>query len=109
MRPWRRGGRPGHGIAVLSARPRHSGIRGAWLVAAGLPGRCGRGNRKYRPARVGAYRIVDGAEGNGMTAQTRIQPSFDAEMARADFAILSREVYGKKLVYLDSGASAQKP
>ena len=29
--------------------------------------------------------------------------------ARADFPILSRQVYGKPLVYLDSGASAQKP
>src|SRR6201999_4613409 len=33
----------------------------------------------------------------------------DAEKARADFEILSRTVYGKPLVYLDSGASAQKP
>ena len=28
---------------------------------------------------------------------------------RADFPILSKEVYGKKLVYLDNAASAQKP
>jgi cysteine desulfurase/selenocysteine lyase len=28
---------------------------------------------------------------------------------RRDFPILSREVNGKPLVYLDSGASAQKP
>ncbi|MGH6873292.1 MAG: aminotransferase class V-fold PLP-dependent enzyme, partial [Rhizomicrobium sp.] len=34
---------------------------------------------------------------------------FDAAAARKDFAILSREVYGKPLVYLDSAASAQKP
>jgi len=34
---------------------------------------------------------------------------FDAKAARADFEILSRKVYGKPLVYLDSGASAQKP
>jgi cysteine desulfurase/selenocysteine lyase len=34
---------------------------------------------------------------------------FDVEAARADFEILSRKVYGKPLVYLDSGASAQKP
>ena len=34
---------------------------------------------------------------------------FDPLAARADFEILSREVYGKKLVYLDSAASAQKP
>lgn len=44
-----------------------------------------------------------------MTAQSKIAASFDAEKARADFAILSRQVYGKPLVYLDSGASAQKP
>ncbi len=35
--------------------------------------------------------------------------SFDAEVVRADFPILSREVHGKPLVYLDSAASAQKP
>ena len=39
----------------------------------------------------------------------KITSSFDAESARADFEILSRTVYGKPLVYLDSGASAQKP
>jgi cysteine desulfurase/selenocysteine lyase len=35
--------------------------------------------------------------------------AFNVERARADFEILSRRVYGKPLVYLDSGASAQKP
>src|SRR6185369_1398174 len=44
-----------------------------------------------------------------MTAQTKITPSFDAEKARADVVILLREIYGKPLAYLDSGASAQKP
>src|SRR5262245_46409831 len=34
---------------------------------------------------------------------------FDVAAIRADFPILSREVNGKKLVYLDNGASAQKP
>jgi cysteine desulfurase/selenocysteine lyase len=34
---------------------------------------------------------------------------FDVIKARADFPILSRQVNGKPLVYLDSGASAQKP
>ncbi len=34
---------------------------------------------------------------------------FDPEIARRDFEILSRGVYGKPLVYLDSAASAQKP
>ena len=35
--------------------------------------------------------------------------AFDVEAVRAEFPILSREVNGKPLVYLDSGASAQKP
>ena len=33
----------------------------------------------------------------------------DVEMIRRDFPILSRQVNGKPLVYLDNGASAQKP
>ncbi|MCV6547041.1 MAG: cysteine desulfurase [Cohaesibacter sp.] len=37
------------------------------------------------------------------------QGAYDVEAIRADFPILSREVYGKPLVYLDNGASAQKP
>jgi cysteine desulfurase/selenocysteine lyase len=36
-------------------------------------------------------------------------PAFDVAAARADFPILSRLVYNKPLVYLDNGASAQKP
>ena len=35
--------------------------------------------------------------------------TFDVEQVRAQFPILSREVHGKPLVYLDSAASAQKP
>jgi cysteine desulfurase / selenocysteine lyase len=35
--------------------------------------------------------------------------NFDIAKIRADFPILSREVNGKPLVYLDNGASAQKP
>ena len=34
---------------------------------------------------------------------------YDVEKVRADFPILSRQVNGKPLVYLDNGASAQKP
>ena len=34
---------------------------------------------------------------------------YDVEKIRADFPILSRKVNGKPLVYLDNGASAQKP
>ncbi len=46
-------------------------------------------------------------------ANDRLQASapnaFDVERYRADFPILFREIYGRPLVYLDSGASAQKP
>lgn len=35
--------------------------------------------------------------------------SYDIAAIRADFPILSRQVNGKPLVYLDNGASAQKP
>ncbi|MFC3164230.1 cysteine desulfurase [Ciceribacter thiooxidans] len=35
--------------------------------------------------------------------------AYDVERVRQDFPILSREVYGKPLVYLDNAASAQKP
>ncbi|ODN71254.1 cysteine desulfurase [Methylobrevis pamukkalensis] len=35
--------------------------------------------------------------------------AYDVETIRKDFPILSKTVYGKPLVYLDNGASAQKP
>jgi len=35
--------------------------------------------------------------------------AYDVEAVRRDFPILARTVYGKPLVYLDNGASAQKP
>jgi cysteine desulfurase/selenocysteine lyase len=35
--------------------------------------------------------------------------TYDVEAIRKDFPILSEKVYGKPLVYLDNGASAQKP
>lgn len=41
--------------------------------------------------------------------QKAVKSAFDVERIRADFPILAREVYGKPLVYLDNGASAQKP
>ena len=37
------------------------------------------------------------------------EAAYDVETVRTDFPILYREVYGKPLVYLDNGASAQKP
>ncbi|MGB3808919.1 MAG: cysteine desulfurase [Parvibaculum sp.] len=45
-----------------------------------------------------------------MTIVTKLaEAPYDVAAIRADFPILSREVYGKPLVYLDNGASAQKP
>jgi cysteine desulfurase/selenocysteine lyase len=44
-----------------------------------------------------------------MMAQMKRRPVVGFEPPRADFEILSRTVYGKPLVYLDSAASAQKP
>ena len=35
--------------------------------------------------------------------------SFDLDRVRADFPILKEEIHGHRLVYLDNGASAQKP
>ena len=34
---------------------------------------------------------------------------YNIEQIREDFPILSREVYGKPLIYLDNGATTQKP
>jgi cysteine desulfurase/selenocysteine lyase len=42
----------------------------------------------------------------GSRAQT---DRFDVAQIRQDFPILSRQIYGKPLVYLDNAASAQKP
>jgi cysteine desulfurase/selenocysteine lyase len=41
--------------------------------------------------------------------QTVTDKPYDVEAIRRDFPILSRTVHGKPLVYLDNGASAQKP
>ncbi len=46
-----------------------------------------------------------------MTQSSSSQSSvtLDVETVRRDFPILSREIHGHRLVYLDSGASSQKP
>jgi cysteine desulfurase/selenocysteine lyase len=43
-----------------------------------------------------------------MTADTPIKP-FDIDRVRSDFPILGQQVNGERLVYLDNGATAQKP
>ncbi|MEQ1673294.1 MAG: aminotransferase class V-fold PLP-dependent enzyme, partial [Hyphomicrobium sp.] len=52
-------------------------------------------------------RNPESRSGGATTALTGA--AYDVERIRADFPILYREVHGKPLVYLDSGASAQKP
>jgi len=51
----------------------------------------------------GVSKLVQPAAGDNSMA------AFDVERVRRDFPILSQEIYGKPLVFLDSGASAQKP
>jgi cysteine desulfurase/selenocysteine lyase len=45
----------------------------------------------------------------GMNKHIIAEAPFDVARIREDFPILSKEVYGKPLVYLDNAASAQKP
>jgi cysteine desulfurase/selenocysteine lyase len=44
-----------------------------------------------------------------MTQSSTLEAPYDVEAVRRDFPILTQKVYGKPLVYLDNGASAQKP
>ena len=42
-------------------------------------------------------------------ASLSARQAYDVDAVRADFPILSQRIHGKPLVYLDNGASAQKP
>jgi cysteine desulfurase/selenocysteine lyase len=44
-----------------------------------------------------------------MNKHSPVETPYDVARVRADFPILSMDVYGKPLVYLDNAASAQKP
>ena len=45
-----------------------------------------------------------------MTAKPHAQPKgFNVDTIKADFPIFTRETRGKRLTYLDSAASSQKP
>ena len=50
-----------------------------------------------------------GGIAEAVTPDANTVAPYDVEAIRQDFPILSREVYGKPLVYLDNAASAQKP
>src|SRR5581483_7059125 len=93
----RRGHRQGRGRrAAFSARRDRQRAPGRPLGC--VPCSC-RGGRQRRTQMTAMLKGADIAGG----------PAYDVEAIRADFPILSREVYGKPLVYLDNGASAQKP
>ncbi len=49
------------------------------------------------------------ARGEFDKSRDKAAHDYDVERLRTDFPILFREVYGKPLVFLDNGASAQKP
>ena len=57
---------------------------------------------------MGSERRISETQGGGRPAALP-GAVYDVERIRADFPILFREVHGKPLVYLDNGASAQKP
>ncbi len=42
-------------------------------------------------------------------ARTAAPPPFDVQAVRRQFPVLAQRPYGKRLAYLDSGATAQKP
>lgn len=44
-----------------------------------------------------------------VNGRREVQDDFSVDKVRADFPVLSREVNGLPLAYLDSAASAQKP
>ena len=46
---------------------------------------------------------------NTLSVAKTAPPQFDVEAVRRDFPILSQQVNGKPLVYLDNGASSQRP
>ncbi len=54
-------------------------------------------------------RLPGSAVSRGAQAVPLTGAPYDVERIRADFPILFREVHGKPLVYLDNGATAQKP
>jgi cysteine desulfurase/selenocysteine lyase len=53
--------------------------------------------------------VGDLTDRDGANGQCPSTSSFPIERVRQDFPILARLVHGKPLVYLDSGASSQKP
>src|SRR5207248_5449116 len=114
MQPWRERRRIGRGGIVLSAQPRHPRYRGAAHACRRVPVRAGRGDRRSERARLSAASPFAAARrigGIGMAASPlRVQrvpaQGLDARALRREFPIFATH---PELVFLDSGASAQKP
>lgn len=58
---------------------------------------------------ISPHSAMDVNAPNNAVAGDSMKIPFDVDACRADFPILSRLVHDKPLVYLDNGASAQKP
>ncbi|MBX3513998.1 MAG: cysteine desulfurase [Xanthobacteraceae bacterium] len=95
--------------SVLSARARHSEERGREPSHSVILRRGNRTHRERENPRCDDEACGPLARRQRLTLNAPAKVAFDVGQVRADFPILSKEVYGKKLVYLDNAASAQKP
>src|SRR4051812_41086139 len=77
---------------AVDHRREAGGLRVAWIVA------------RVSQVRAGSRRIYTSA-----MAVAEFTTPLDLEKIRADFPILAQPVHGKRLVFLDSAASSQKP
>src|SRR5581483_96325 len=109
MRPWRHRRCARRRIEILPHGSRHSGGRGRGAPDPGVFGRSHRGHRTCGLARRADGRRSGMAEGARVMNAPLTNGAYDVNRIRADFPILSMQVYGKPLVYLDNAASAQKP
>src|SRR3546814_830060 len=125
LQPWRHRRRPRPRRALLPAHPGHPGGCRPRHADRGLPGRERAQHRRpgHLPGADGLHRPLAGrpARRGGLSmatlGSTAVAPrsgdnatlAFDVERVRHDFPVLQQHVHGKPLVYLDSGASAQKP
>src|SRR3979411_275457 len=114
MRAWGERRRARRGSALLPADPRHSGRGSAAYADRGLSARAGRGDSRTGIARASAASLGAASRqtgGVGMAASPlRFEKSpvrgFDPRALRREFPIFTKH---PDLVFLDSGASAQKP
>jgi cysteine desulfurase/selenocysteine lyase len=72
-------------------------------AATGIPGIPG------IPGDTGAPGAVAGQSVAGLVARESAHPAFDVYALRGDFPVLGERVHGRPLVWLDNGATTQKP